>query len=184
MAMHREIAELFMYGDLDKNSILYRLGEIFEAIDSGSYNRQQVIREVKVQLKRLLVLATDYGFDKNLWHNYIAFFLLMNENPFSLVCEKSAVSEGTVTSIVKEDFAHIRRIFLYDFSAVEQALGVNCFSILHTIRRSKRAKKSITGMSAKRCRRCLKSSRQRRMTTRFIRLLPAFITTTASVCSA
>ena len=108
--MHREIAELFMYGDLDKNSILYRLGEIFEAIDSGSYNRQQVIREVKVQLKRLLVLATDYGFDKNLWHNYIAFFLLMNENPFSLVCEKSAVSEGTVTSIVKEDFAHIRRI--------------------------------------------------------------------------
>ena len=120
--MHREIAELFMYGDLDKNSILYRLGEIFEAIDSGSYNRQQVIREVKVQLKRLLVLATDYGFDKNLWHNYIAFFLLMNENPFSLVCEKSAVSEGTVTSIVKEDFAHIRRIFLYDFSAVEQAL--------------------------------------------------------------
>ena len=121
--MHREIAELFMYGDLDKNSILYRLGEIFEAIDSGSYNRQQVIREVKVQLKRLLVLATDYGFDKNLWHNYIAFFLLMNENPFSLVCEKSAVSEGTVTSIVKEDFAHIRRIFLYDFSAVEQALG-------------------------------------------------------------
>ena len=77
MAMHREIAELFMYGDLDKNSILYRLGEIFEAIDSGSYNRQQVIRDIKVQLKRLLVLATDYGFDKNLWHNYIAFFLLM-----------------------------------------------------------------------------------------------------------
>ena len=139
--MHREIAELFMYGDLDKNSILYRLGEIFEAIDSGSYNRQQVIREVKVQLKRLLVLATDYGFDKNLWHNYIAFFLLMNENPFSLVCEKSAVSEGTVTSIVKEDFAHIRRIFLYDFSAVEQALGVNCFSILSHYQAVKKSKK-------------------------------------------
>ncbi len=139
--MHREIAELFMYGDLDKNSILYRLGEIFEAIDSGSYNRQQVIREVKVQLKRLLVLATDYGFDKNLWHNYIAFFLLMNENPFSLVCEKSAVSEGTVTSIVKEDFAHIRRIFLYDFSAVEQALGVNCFSILAHYQAVKKSKK-------------------------------------------
>ncbi|MBQ2487105.1 MAG: ATP-binding protein [Ruminococcus sp.] len=139
--MHREIAELFMYGDLDKNSILYRLGEIFEAIDSGSYNRQQVIREVKVQLKRLLVLATDYGFDKNLWHNYIAFFLLMNENPFSLVCEKSAVSEGTVTSIVKEDFAHIRRIFFYDFSAVEQALGVNCFSILSHYQAVKKSKK-------------------------------------------
>ncbi len=30
--MHREIAELFMYGDLDKNSILYRLGEIFRIL--------------------------------------------------------------------------------------------------------------------------------------------------------
>lgn len=139
--MHREMAELFMYGDLDRDSILYRLGEIFEVIDSGSYSRQQVIRDIKVQLKRLLVLATDYGFDKNLWHNYIAFFLLMNENPFSLVCEKSTVSEGTVTSIVREDFAHIRRIFLYDFSAVEQTLGVRCFSVLSHYQAVKKSKK-------------------------------------------
>ena len=109
--MNQEISELFMYGGLEEDSILGKLGEIFEVIESGNYNKSRVIRDVKEQLKRLLVVATDYGFDKNLWHNYIAFFLMMNENPFSLVCEKSVISEGTVTTIVQEDFVRIRKIF-------------------------------------------------------------------------
>ena len=128
--MNREISELFMYGGLDENSILAKLGEIFEVIESGDYNKTKVIRDIKLQLKRLLITATDYGFDHNLWHNYIAFFLMMNENPFTLVCEKSVISEGTVTSIVEEDFARIMRIFNYDFSEVEEELGIDCFSVL------------------------------------------------------
>ena len=128
--MNREISELFMYGGLDEDSILNRLGEIFERIGTGDYNRTCAVRDIKTQLKRLLVLGTDYGFDHNLWHNYIAFFLVMNENPFSLVCEKSVINEGTVTSIVREDFSRIRKLFFYDFSAVEKELGINCFSLL------------------------------------------------------
>ena len=139
--MNREIAELFMYGGLDENSILSRLGEIFEIIETGDYNKSKVVRDIKEQLKRLLVLATDYGFDKNLWHNYITFFLMMSENPFSLVCEKSVISEGTVTTIVKDDFARIRKIFFYDFSEVENKLGVNCFSILNNYQAVKKNKK-------------------------------------------
>ena len=139
--MNKEIAELFMYGGLDENSILSRLGEIFEVIESGDYNQSKVIRDIKEQLKRLLVLGTDYGFDKNLWHNYIAFFLMMSENPFSLVCEKSVINEGTVTTIVREDLARIRKLFNYDFSEVESRLGVNCFSILKDYQAVKKNKK-------------------------------------------
>ena len=139
--MNKEISELFMYGSLDENSILYRLGEIFEVIEAGDYNKSKVIRDIKVQLKRLLVLATDYGFDTNLWHNYIAFFLMMSENPFSLVCEKSEIKEGTVTTIVKEDFIRVRNIFFYDFTPVEKELGVNCFSILNDYHAVKKNKK-------------------------------------------
>ncbi|HAG68813.1 MAG TPA: AAA family ATPase [Lachnospiraceae bacterium] len=139
--MNKEISELFMYGSLDENSILSRLGEIFEVMGEGDYNKSRVVRDIKVQLKRLLVLATDYGFDKNLWHNYIAFFLMTSENPFSLVCEKSRITEGTVTTIVKEDLARIRRLFFYDFSAVEEELGTDCFSILtdyHAVKKNRK----------------------------------------------
>ena len=119
-----------MYGDLDTDSILYKIGEIIREFDSGEYEKTKLIREIKTELKRLLALATDYGFDKNLWHNYIAFFVMMNENPFSLVCEKNRINEGTVTQIVQEDFSSIRKIFLYDFSKIENELGINSFSLI------------------------------------------------------
>ena len=139
--MNREISELFMYGGMDEDSILSRLGDIFERIESGDYHREQVVREIKTQLKRLLVLGTDYGFDHNLWHNYIAFFLVMNENPFSLVCEKSVIREGTVNRIVREDLSRIRKIFLYDFSGVERELGIDCFSLLSDYQAVKKDRK-------------------------------------------
>lgn len=139
--MYRDISELFMYGSINEDTILYRLGEIFELIEQGDYSRSAVIRDIKTQLKRLLVIATDYGFDKNLWHNYIAFFLVMNENPFSLVCEKSEIKDGSVISLVREDLKHIRSIFLYDFSAVEKELGIDSFSIISDYKAVKKNKK-------------------------------------------
>ncbi|MBR2764731.1 MAG: ATP-binding protein [Blautia sp.] len=139
--MNHEISELFMYGGLDQDSILFRLGEVFEEIENDDYNRSKVIRDIKYQLKRLLVLGTDYGFDHNLWHDYIAFFLMMNENPFSLVCEKSEIHEGTVTRIVQEDLSRIRKIFCYDFSAVEEELGIDCFSLISDYQAVKKNRK-------------------------------------------
>lgn len=128
--MYKEISQLFMYGDLDEDSILYQMGQIFERFEQEEYNEAELIRSIKKQLKRLLVVATDYGFDDNLWHNYIAYFLMMNENPFSMVCEKNVVREGTVQTLVQADFALIRRIFHYDFTEIEERLGINSFTLL------------------------------------------------------
>lgn len=144
--MHKEISQLFMYGDLDEDSILYQLGEIFKLYDSGDYNESELIRDIKTQLKRLLVVATDYGFDHNLWHNYIAFFLITNENPFSLVCEKNInektrIKDGTVNTLVQEDFALMRQIFLYDFGPIEKALGINSFSLISNYKAVSKEKK-------------------------------------------
>ena len=50
------------------------------------------------------MLGTEYAFDKNLWHNYLTFLLITNENPFSLVCEKMGAKEGTVNSFVTDGF--------------------------------------------------------------------------------
>lgn len=138
--MYQETAALFMYGDLDRDSILCRLGAVFEQFDSGDYKKTALVREIKSILKQLLVLATDYGFDDNLWHNYIAYFLMMNENPFSLVCEKSEIKEGTVITLVQNDFATIRKLFHYDFSSIEEALEIDCFTMIshyHAVEKSK-----------------------------------------------
>lgn len=119
-----------MYGDLEKDSILYQLGELFGKYESGTYNRTELVRDINTQVKHLLKVATDYGFDDNLWHNYLTFFLMMSENPFSLTCEKVGASDGTVNELVENDLRIIKALFDYDFAPIEHDLGINCFSRL------------------------------------------------------
>ena len=139
--MKKELSELFMYGEDTEESILRRLADMTEQVKSGDFDRDEVVKAVKQQLKRLLELATDFGFDGNLWHNYIAYFLAMNENPFSLVCERKKLDEGTVREIVRQDMKHIRNLFFYDFSDLEKKLGINSFSLISDYRSVEKNKK-------------------------------------------
>lgn len=128
--MYQGISQLLMYGDLEEDSILYQLGELFYKFESKEYNQMELVRDINTQVKHILKVATDYGFDDNLWHNYLTFFLMMSENPFSMTCEKVGASEGTVNELVKNDFKIIKALFDYDFTAVEEELGINCFSMI------------------------------------------------------
>lgn len=136
--MYQKIAQLLMYGDLQESSILYRLGAILEELDTESYSKMEITKKVHALSKELLMLATDYGFDDNLWHNYLAFYIIMNENPFSLVSEKSEIQEGTVNTLVEQDFGILKELFDYDFSVIEEKLGINCFSLFSNYRSIKK----------------------------------------------
>ena len=117
-----------MYGDLDQDSILYQLGEIFARYEQGGWRKTDLVRDINTQVKRILKVATDYGFDDNLWHNYLTFVLMMSENPFSMTCEKVGASDGSVNGLVQNDFRIFKELFDYDFSGLEQELGINCFT--------------------------------------------------------
>jgi hypothetical protein len=126
--MYREIAKLIMYGDMEKDCILYQFGEIFRRFETGEDSDAKLIQDIYTQLKRLLMIATDYGFNNNLWHNYLTFYLITNENPFSLTCEKVGANTGSVNHFANNDFKVFKALFDYDFSPIEQALGIDCFS--------------------------------------------------------
>ena len=128
--MYQEVSQLLMYGDLDREGILYQLGELFGRYEKGVYDRMELVRDINTQVKHILKVATDYGFDDNLWHNYLTFFLMMSENPFSLTCEKVGANEGTVNELVENDFRIFRSLFDYDFDPIEKDLGIQCFSRL------------------------------------------------------
>lgn len=128
--MYREISRLIMYGDMDEGCILYQLGEIFRRYDEKTSSKPALIKDIYTQLKRLLIVATDYGFNYNLWHNYLTFFLVTNENPFSITCEKVGANEGSVNHFAKNDFRVFQNLFHFDFSPIERELGIDCFSQL------------------------------------------------------
>ena len=128
--MYHEISQLLMYGDLSSDEILYNLGVIFDKFESGNYSKMELVRDINTQVKRLLKVATDYGFDDNLWHNYLTFYIMMNENPFSMTCEKVGASDGSVNNFVENDFKIFKKLFDYDFSTIEAELGISCFTQL------------------------------------------------------
>ena len=128
--MDRDIANLVLYRNLGENSILMKLSGIFEDFDRGDCPKAELVARIYDQIKRLLDLATDYGFDTNLWHNYLAFLLAMNENPFSIVSEKVGSNDGTVNVFARNDFHIFKQLFDYDFGPIELELGISCFSTI------------------------------------------------------
>lgn len=128
--MYREVSKLILYRNLGEDSILRRLSEIFKRFDSCHYRSEELITDIYREIKKLLDLATTYGFDKNLWHNYLTFVLITNENSFSLTSEKVGANDGTVNHFAKNDFQAFMNLFHYDFRPIEETLGIDCFSTL------------------------------------------------------
>ena len=128
--MYRELASLLLYSDLGDDEILVRLAEILKDWESGNCDKTALIRRIHRQIKRLLDLATACGFDRNLWHCYLTWLLMTNENSFSRTCERVGAGEGSVNHFAKQDLAVFRRLFDYDFAPIEQALGIDCFSVI------------------------------------------------------
>lgn len=128
--MYNIVSKLLIYGDMPENSILMELSSIIREFKEEEYKKDEIITRIYHQVKRILEVATDYGFDRNLWHNYLTYLLITNENPFSLTCEKVGASEGSVNYFAKNDFKQFKNLFEYDFKPMEEELGIDCFEKL------------------------------------------------------
>lgn len=142
--MYREVSKLIIYRSVGEDSILFRLAKLVqraEADDLGDSEKNILISEIYEQIHALLNTATTYGFNKNLWHNYLAFVLAMTETPFTLVSEKVGANDGSVNDFAKSDMAVFKKLFDYDFAPIEEKLGINCFSVItnyHSVAKKER----------------------------------------------
>lgn len=128
--MHKLVSKLIVYRNLPADNILMPLAEVCAQVEGGSYNKEAVIGKVYDQIHKLLDIATVYGFNKNLWHNYLTYLLVSVETPFAITCEKEGACEGSVNALALNDFAIFKALFDYDFTALEKELGINCFDII------------------------------------------------------
>jgi len=151
--MYKQVSKLIVYRDLGEDSILKRLADIFEDFDwykenvlgdSSAFSaskleemkdkkhisKESLITRIYGEIKRLLDLATDYGFNDNLWHNYLTFVMMTNENSFTLTSEKIGANDGSVNHFAKNDFKIFKELFDYNFYEIEKELGIDCFSTI------------------------------------------------------
>ena len=128
--MYNIVSKLIIYGDMDKDSILMKLSDIIRKYKETDYKKDEIITELYCRVKRILEVSTDYGFDDNLWHNYLTYLLITDENPFSLTCEKIGANNGSVNHFAENDFKQFKALFDYDFAPMEEDLGIDCFKQL------------------------------------------------------
>ena len=128
--MYKELPKLLMYREFEPDSILVNLSEIIREFDGGEYDKDQLISRIYAEIHRILEISTDYGFDKNLWHDYIAYVLVTSENPFSLTAERAGMKDGSVNEFAKQDMMIFNHLFNYNFQKMETKLEINCFSTI------------------------------------------------------
>lgn len=138
--MYRDIAKIILYKP-QTNCILSEFAEITRIFHTNQYDKANLIERIYTNIKALLDLSTQYGFNENLWQCYLTYYLMMHENSFTLVSEKNPPCEGSVNLLAKNDYQIFLNLFHYDFSALEEALDIQVFSIIsnyHAIRKKER----------------------------------------------
>lgn len=83
-------------------------------------------------LNKMLVLANKHGFNGNIGKSYVAYYIAMNENPFSLSVEKrSAENIGNIKILAKSDCAVLKKLFDSDISDILTDIPEDCIDALY-----------------------------------------------------
>ena len=130
------INELMLYREYEQeeDQILQDLGEIINSLEEEedlAYLDEKERRELYFScLHRLVEMAGTYGFSGNLWHCYLTYLLVNNENVFSKACEIHGPVEGSINAIALHDFDIYRELFAFDFATLEERVGGHGFAML------------------------------------------------------
>ncbi len=128
--MYREISKLLLFGELGENSILENVAQIIKESEDPTSDKDELIKRSYHEVKRILDLSTDCGFDTNLWQSYLTYIPMTNENSFTKTCERVGSTDGSVNLFALGDFEVFRKLMHYDFSELEKRLGIDCFSVI------------------------------------------------------
>ena len=114
--MYREISKLLLFGELGENSILENVAEIIKESENPASDKDELIKRSYHEVKRILDISTDCGFDTNLWQSYLTYILMTNENSFTKTCERTGSADGSVNLFALGDFEIFRKLMHDDFS--------------------------------------------------------------------
>ena len=135
--MHHLLSNIIVYQRTKEDPVLKGIAAVCKKLEKAgdkplsAKEKDKLRAKVYDQVHAIMETGTTYGFEKNLWHGYIAFCLMTDENPLALVSEKKGMPEGSASGFALHDFAVLKDLMHYDFSDLEKALGIDCFTVLN-----------------------------------------------------
>lgn len=128
--MNKNVNNIILYSDSEHFDVLKTLSDITTLIKVNS-KAVSGRTDVNAVIKKLLGLSIDYGFNGNVWHNYIALLIMTSENAFSRLCERNGENLSSISEFAKNDMVNLYELFNFDFTEIDTYFGFDCFDILN-----------------------------------------------------
>ena len=122
--------ELMLYKNMEYGHILSDMTFLMENHGNEYYNEEDLRSLLFECVNALLEFSVEHGFEGNLWHTYLTFLLVNDENAYSTSCEIVGPVSGSINEIALHDFTVFKELFDYDFRELESDLEAGCIQIL------------------------------------------------------
>ncbi|MCI9526200.1 MAG: ATP-binding protein [Lachnospiraceae bacterium] len=123
-------ANMILYRDLEQGQIFDNMTWIMEHYDSDYYNREDIRSLCYESFHDLIELSASHGFEGNLWHNYLTYLMVNNENAYSTACEIRGRITGSINELANHDFAIFKDLFSFDFGRLIENLKMPKLGLL------------------------------------------------------
>ncbi len=124
--MYNQMNELIIYR-VKEDSFLMQMGKAMTEDTEDVRQRSLIFASIK----RLLDMATQYGWNHNLWHCALCAHLLMDENSYTLSKERQKQTlKGSIQAFLQHDMEIFYSLFHYDFKPISDRLQIHCFEII------------------------------------------------------
>ncbi len=135
----KSATQLILYKDLEP--MFYEMTDLMQQYESGKDTAPEEGQESVFYrcMKRLMEVAEQYGFEENLWHCYLTYLLVSNENAYSRACEIRGGVEGSINAIASHDLEIIRECFLFDLKQLFAWFRLDCPAALLSYRATHRS---------------------------------------------
>ncbi len=122
--------KLMVYRNLKYQKLFDDFEWLINNADDNYYNEEDKVALLYECVNKLLTLADTYGFEGNLYHNFLGFILANNENVFSKAAEILGAPQGSINQIAVHDLEIFKALFDYDITQIDKALHTDAVSMI------------------------------------------------------
>lgn len=126
--MRVDINELFLYRNFEQQTLFNNLSGIINNYESINY--EEVKQNIYQCANQLIELSVSCGFEGNLWHCFLTYLLVNNENAFSKSLEIGGSTAGTIDQLAMSDFRIFKQLFDFDLCLIDKVLGFDCLCFM------------------------------------------------------
>lgn len=122
--------ERILYRGMEEEKLLQDMLYLIEHSEQTSCDEEEMRSLFFAIVHDLIELAASYGFEGNLWHNFLTFLLVNSENAYSTACEIVGEVEGSINEIALHDFTIFKELYDYDWEKLEKRWALNLNGVL------------------------------------------------------